>query len=155
VHASNFEESSIATAIDIAGRMSLPVRIADYNSSWPKLFEAEEKLILGVIGQIVVGIEHIGSTAVPGLGAKPIIDTLAAVHHLSHAKMRIEPLRMIGYEYEPGHEAQIPERRFFSKGRPPAQHYHLRARMPKSKKELGLSLTLYSKQKGSEQPELL
>ncbi len=106
--------------------MSRPVKIADYDPNWPKLFEKEKKLILGAVGNIVVGIEHIGSTAVPNLRAKPIIDILVAVNHLSDANNCIEPLQMIGYEYHPGHEAQIPERRFFGKGGPlKEQHYHL------------------------------
>lgn len=120
------EESSITASTDTVGKMSLPVRIVDYDSSWPKLFEKEKRLILSVIGHVVVSVEHIGSTSVLGLGAKPIIDMLVAVHHLGDAEMCIEPLRTIGYKYEPEHEAQIPERRFFNKGQPPAeQHYHL------------------------------
>jgi GrpB-like predicted nucleotidyltransferase (UPF0157 family) len=108
------------------GKMSLPVEIADYDPNWPKLFKKEKKLILGVVGHVVVGVEHIGSTAVPGLGAKPIIDILVAVNHLSDAETCIEPLKVIGYKYQPEHEAQIPERRFFNKGKPPKeQHYHL------------------------------
>lgn len=108
------------------GKMSLPVKMANYDPNWPKLFEKEKNLILGAVGRIVVGIEHIGSTAVPGLGAKPIIDILVAVSHLSDAKRCIEPLKMIGYEYQPRFEADIPERRFFGKGEPPKeQHYHL------------------------------
>jgi GrpB-like predicted nucleotidyltransferase (UPF0157 family) len=106
--------------------MSRPVRIVDYDPNWPNLFEKEKSLILGAVGHVVVRVEHIGSTAIPGLGAKPIIDILAAVPHLHHAKACIRPLKLIGYEYEPDLETQIPERRFFNKGTPPkGQHYHL------------------------------
>ena len=108
------------------GKMSLPVKMANYDPNWPKLFEREKTLILGAVGHIVVGIEHIGSTAVPGLEAKPIIDILVAVSHLSDARQCIEPLKTLGYEYQPRLEAVIPERRFFGKGVPPKeQHYHL------------------------------
>jgi GrpB-like predicted nucleotidyltransferase (UPF0157 family) len=90
------------------------------------LFAKEKKLILDALGPIGVRVEHIGSTAVPGLGAKPVIDILAGVHRLEHAKVCIGPLKLIGYEYEPDLEAQIPERRFFNKGElPKEQHYHL------------------------------
>ncbi len=106
--------------------MTRPLKIVAYDSNWPNLFEKEKKLIFETVGHIVVRAEHIGSTAVPGLGAKPIIDILAAVNHLDQAKLCIEPLKLIGYEYEPELEAQIPERRFFNKGKPPKdQHYHL------------------------------
>jgi len=108
------------------GKMSLPVKMANYDPNWPTLFEKEKNLILGAVGCIVVGIEHIGSTAVPGLEAKPIIDILVAVSHLSDARRCIEPLKVLGYEYQPRLEADIPERRFFGKGVPPReQHYHL------------------------------
>jgi GrpB-like predicted nucleotidyltransferase (UPF0157 family) len=106
--------------------MSVPVKIVDYDQNWPKVFEKEKKLILSAVGHIVVRIEHIGSTAVPGLSAKPIVDILVAVKHLSDAKTCIEPLKRIGYEYKAKLEADIPERRFFGKGEPPEeQHYHL------------------------------
>jgi len=108
------------------GKMSLPVKMANYDPNWPKLFEKEKNLILGAIGHVIVRTEHIGSTAVPGLGAKPIVDILVAVNHLSDAKTCIEPLKRIGYKYKPRLEADIPERRFFGKGAPPKeQHYHL------------------------------
>jgi len=106
--------------------MSKPVEIADYDPEWAALFEKEKRRILKVIGNNVVRIEHIGSTAVPGLGAKPIIDIMVAVDCLSDAEKCIVPLRSIGYEYVPRHEAVIPERRYFRKGHPPKeQHYHL------------------------------
>ena len=106
--------------------MSVPVKIVDYDPEWPTLFEKEKRLILGAVGSIVMRIEHIGSTAVPGLAAKPIVDILVAVNQLSDAENCIRPLETVGYEYRPEHEGQIPERRFFNKGKPPAeQHYHL------------------------------
>jgi GrpB-like predicted nucleotidyltransferase (UPF0157 family) len=106
--------------------MSRPVRIVDYNPQWPVLFEKERRQIEEVIGHIVVRIEHIGSTAVHGLGAKPIIDIMVAVNRLSDAEKCIEPLGSICYEYVPEFEDSIPERRYFHKGHPPKeQHYHL------------------------------
>ena len=105
--------------------MSRPVRIVDYDPHWPMLYEEEKRRILEVIGHIVVRIEHIGSTAVPGLGAEPTIDIMVAVDHLKDAERCIEPLQRIGYEYQPKHEVSMPERRFFRKGEPPkGQHYH-------------------------------
>ena len=106
--------------------MGKTIRVVDYNSQWPRLYEEERRRILEVLGHIIVGIEHTGSTAVPNLGAKPIIDIMVAVPNPSDAKKRIKPLESIGYEYVPKREASIPERRYFHKGRPPKeQHYHL------------------------------
>ena len=100
--------------------------IVDYDPQWPILYEKEREEILNVIGHIALEIEHIGSTAVQGLGAKPIIDIMVAVGNLDDAEKCLEPLRSIGYEYVPEHEEEIPERRFFNRGRlPKEQHYHL------------------------------
>jgi len=78
-----------------------------------------------VIGHQVVAIEHIGSTAVPGLGAKPIIDIMIAIRQLDDAKNCIEPLKSIGYTYFPEHEDDFPERRYFDTGTSRTQMYHL------------------------------
>ena len=106
--------------------MSKTIEVVDYDPQWVELYEEEKRLILKAIGDIIARIEHIGSTAVHGLGAKPIIDMMVAVHHLSDAKKCIKPLQKIGYEYVPEHEDLLPERRYFHKGHPPMeQHYHL------------------------------
>jgi GrpB-like predicted nucleotidyltransferase (UPF0157 family) len=102
------------------------VEIVEYNPEWTRLYEEERELIQKVIGRVAVAIEHIGSTAVPGLGAKPTIDIMVAVPRISDAEKCMEPLSSIGYEYQPEQEASMPERRFFRKGQPlKEQHYHL------------------------------
>ncbi len=80
------------------------------------MFDREKAQILSVIGNRVTAIEHVGSTAVPGLGAKPIIDIMVGIHSLIDAKDCIRPLESIGYEYVPEYEASMPERRYFRKG---------------------------------------
>lgn len=106
--------------------MSRNIEIADYDPQWAILYEEEKRRILEVVGDMVVRIEHIGSTAVPNLGAKPIIDIMVAISHLNDSQKCVEPLKSIGYEYVPGFEATLPERRYFRKGHPPKeQHYHL------------------------------
>ncbi|MEX2720477.1 MAG: GrpB family protein [Candidatus Wukongarchaeota archaeon] len=105
--------------------MRSPVRIVDYDPQWPIQYEEEKDRILGVIGHIVLAIEHIGSTAVPGLGAKPIIDIMIAVRHLADAEKGIEPLKSVGYEYVPEFEDSLPERRFFWKSPPESRKYHI------------------------------
>jgi len=77
------------------------------------LYEEERAKILGIIGNKVVAIEHIGSTAVPSLEAKPIIDIMVGARNIAKADECIEPLQGIGYEYVPEYEVSIPERRFF------------------------------------------
>jgi len=78
-----------------------PVEIVEYDPDWPLRFEAERRHLLECLpGDLVVRIEHFGSTAVPGLAAKPIIDVLVGVTDLDAARERLVPiLESQGYEY--------------------------------------------------------
>jgi GrpB-like predicted nucleotidyltransferase (UPF0157 family) len=71
--------------------------LVDYNANWPILFEEEKNRVLSLIGNKVLAVEHIGSTAVPSLGAKPIIDMMAGVQGPQDAEKCIPLLRKIGY----------------------------------------------------------
>jgi len=102
-----------------------PVIIVEYDPRWPAIYEEERDLILAAVGEWIVAIEHVGSTAVPGLGGKPIIDIMPAVRHLADVEHCIEPLERIGYEYVPEYNEILPERRYFHKGPPKARTFHL------------------------------
>jgi GrpB-like predicted nucleotidyltransferase (UPF0157 family) len=104
--------------------MSASVVIVNYDQAWPRLFAAEEKTLRRALGD-AVQIEHVGSTAVPGLVAKPIIDIMVGVHRLGDAAAYIAPLEQLGYEYVPEFEEFIPERRYFRKGPPTGRTHHL------------------------------
>lgn len=103
--------------------MPEPIIITEYNLEWPHMYEEEKARILGVIRQKVVAIEHIGSTAVPNLGAKPIIDIMAAVQRMSDSLECIEPLQTLGYEYY--FYTEFPERCVFLDGSVGAGPHHL------------------------------
>lgn len=105
--------------------MPVAVVIVEYNPRWPAMYQEERQSILTATGDLIVAIEHIGSTAVPGLGAKPIIDIMAAVRELVDAERCVEPLKTIGYEYVPEYNDIIPERRYFHKGPAEARTHHL------------------------------
>jgi len=100
------------------------IEILNYNPEWLARFAEEKAAILNAIGHWVVVIEHIGSTAVPGLGAKPIIDIMVGIRQLADARYCIVSLAAIGYEYVPQFEDEMPERRYFRKGSQ-TQHFHL------------------------------
>ena len=79
-----------------------PVYIVAYNQNWPALFEAERAVLSKVLRPWLTGpIEHVGSTAVPGLPAKPVIDIMAGVHTLVTSREALLPLRELGYQYSP------------------------------------------------------
>ena len=91
-----------------------PVQIAEYDPAWPALFERERGLIAGALGDLAAAIEHVGSTAVPGLGGKPVIDMMVAVRDVFDEGQRcVAPLEGLGYEYKG--ELGIPGRLYFRK----------------------------------------
>ena len=89
-----------------------PVIILPYDPAWPSLYTAEKERILNEIGQYVVNIEHMGSTAVPGLAAKPVIDILIGVRSLADAPLFIPSLLPLGYDYVNRYEDEMPFRRY-------------------------------------------
>jgi rfaE bifunctional protein nucleotidyltransferase chain/domain len=101
------------------------VRIEDYDPRWPSMFEEDRRRILAAVGGYVSAVEHIGSTSVPGLAAKPIIDVMAAIKSLADAPACVGPLATIGYVYVPEHEAVMPERRYFRRGPSGEGTHHL------------------------------
>lgn len=87
---------------DPPGGSNAPVHIVSYDPTWPANFAAEREAISGLIGRwIEGGIEHVGSTAVPGLAAKPVIDIMAGVRSLAESRPAIAPLATLGYLYFP------------------------------------------------------
>ena len=106
--------------------MKAPVVIVPYNPEWSREFEQERARLEETFASTNAVIEHIGSTAVPGLAAKPVIDIMVGVAALSKAEARIESLRAHGYEYVPAYEAQLPHRRYFRKplAEPRTHHLH-------------------------------
>jgi GrpB-like predicted nucleotidyltransferase (UPF0157 family) len=77
------------------------VTLVPYDPNWPLLFQEEKEHLLACLPQDLIGrIEHFGSTAIPGLAAKPIIDMLVEVKSLEETRLRIVPiLEEQGYEY--------------------------------------------------------
>ena len=79
-----------------------PVIIVPYDPDWPRRFAAERTLLSDVIGRWLAGsIEHIGSTAIPGLAAKPVIDIMAGVESLDASRPALPILERYEYCYAP------------------------------------------------------
>jgi len=75
-----------------------PILLADYDPRWPQMFEEERQRLQQAIGRWTAAIEHVGSTAIPGIAAKPVIDIGVALNDLHDALWCITPLVEIGYE---------------------------------------------------------
>jgi len=97
------------------------VKLVPYSPEWPRLFAQEERLLRAAIGAYVVDIQHVGSTAIPGMEAKPIIDIAVGLRRLEDVEKCIEPLERLGYEYDEEH----PDRHFFVKGDPSRRTHYL------------------------------
>ena len=100
----------------------MKVNLAYYNPDWVNQFQKEKKSISNKLGSKIISVEHIGSTAVPGLGAKPIIDILLGVKKISDADEFIPKMLELGYEYRNNFEHIMPYRRYFTK--PGYYHVH-------------------------------
>ena len=90
----------------VGGREKRKVLIVDYDPTWPERFEREKARISSALGQTARRIEHIGSTAVPGLAAKPVIDIVLVVDSVEDEASYHPPLERAGYVLrvrEPGH----------------------------------------------------
>jgi GrpB-like predicted nucleotidyltransferase (UPF0157 family) len=100
-----------------------PVRIEPYDPKWPGLFETERDLLARVLEPWLVGrIEHVGSTAVPGLPAKPVIDIMAPVAGLESSRAAVAALEPFGYCYAP-YKAEVEH--WFCKPSPEFRTHHL------------------------------
>jgi GrpB-like predicted nucleotidyltransferase (UPF0157 family) len=99
------------------------VTIAPYDPVWPQRYDSEREKITAALGDLIVEVHHIGSTAVPGLPAKPVIDIMLVVRKLDDAIDCIGPLSDLGYTFID--YPQNTDRRFFRKGQPRTHHVHI------------------------------
>jgi GrpB-like predicted nucleotidyltransferase (UPF0157 family) len=100
-----------------------PIRIRPYDPGWPARFEEERAVLQRGIGDwILGGIHHVGSTAVPGLDAKPTIDILVGVEDLAAGRACFDRLAELGYVYAP---YRADEMHWFCKPSPSRRTHHL------------------------------
>jgi GrpB-like predicted nucleotidyltransferase (UPF0157 family) len=92
------DEEINAARIGRAERHDAPIELAAYDDEWPRLFEREERRIRDALGERVLTLEHVGSTSVPGLIAKPRIDALLVVADSADEPAYVPALEAAGYE---------------------------------------------------------
>jgi GrpB-like predicted nucleotidyltransferase (UPF0157 family) len=88
--------------------------VVSYNSNWKGMYKEESEKIKNVLSDIIIDIHHIGSTAIPGIKAKPVIDILVEVKDIEGVDQYNHKMKELGYEAMG--EYGIPKRRFFRKG---------------------------------------
>ena len=108
---------------DPLGLESGIVRLLEYDARWPALFTAEAQRIRRACAALPVTLEHIGSTSIPGMCAKPVLDILAGRPRDAPISDYVTALGHAGYVHRG--ERGIPGREFFRRGDPRAYHVHL------------------------------
>ena len=103
----------------------MPVYLVQYDDLWPDRFNEERDHILRVLSGQTVEVEHIGSTAIPGMAAKPIIDMMVLIEDIQASLPCMEPLETLGYHYYPYGEDVFPERRWFCKPNATQRTHHV------------------------------
>lgn len=91
------EQEIRAARVDGKPPSSGPIRIVEYDPAWPGLFEREAARVQGVLGERALAIEHAGSTSVPGLAAKPIVDMILVVADSADEPSYVPPMEAAGY----------------------------------------------------------
>jgi GrpB-like predicted nucleotidyltransferase (UPF0157 family)/predicted kinase len=135
IQAANARRGDLGLVIDTTGLsieevadaiwrdITFEVTLAPYNPAWPVMYEEEREKIVAALGDLVVEIHHFGSTAVPDLPAKPVIDIMIAVPRLEDASACIGPLSDLGYAFID--YPQNADRRVFRKEPRRTHHVHI------------------------------
>ena len=90
-----------------------PIVIVDYDESWPDAFVVAAAELRVALEPWIVEVEHVGSTAVPGLAVKPVIDIQVGVKTLRATPEIVAAIGALGYEYVSEFERELPNRRYF------------------------------------------
>jgi len=101
------------------------VLVVDPDPRWPAMFDAEAARVRAAAGERLVACEHVGSTSVLGLAAKPVIDILGGVKTLADADAVVPRIVSIGYDYVRKWEAEMPGRRYFVRRARGVRTHHL------------------------------
>ena len=100
-----------------------PIVLLAHDPAWLVAAEAEARRIAAACGSALLRVEHIGSTSVPGLIAKPVLDLMPVLRSFEDGYACVEPMRALGYWY--AGDFGIPGRHLFIKGSPRTHHAHM------------------------------
>jgi len=103
----------------------MKINIEKYNPDWKKMFEDEKQSLLTILSGQGIKIEHIGSTAVEGLGAKPVIDIMVGLTNFRYTDDLIPKIIGLGYRYIKEYDSIMPYRRFFVKENHGIRTHHI------------------------------
>jgi len=112
------------------GLESGTVEVVAHDPRWDALFRRAALELRQALGGEISGVHHVGSTAVPGLCAKPIIDILVSIPNFDRGLALVPALSRLGYEHRPTND--IPDRHYFRRRRGTARTHHLSLAEPSS-----------------------
>lgn len=118
-----FDPANVGMIVKEDNAMNQDVHLQVYDAVWADQYATEARNICLALGHAELPMEHIGSTAIPGLSAKPVLDMMIGVEELEQVDEWKEQLEAMGYEEV--HHPDMPERRFFRKGPRGAGTHHL------------------------------
>jgi NAD-dependent deacetylase len=116
-------ESAGEVLAAVAEALREPLEVVAYDPAWPRLYQEEAARVHAALGEDVVAIEHMGSTGVPGLAAKPVIDVSVGLRRLELSPDQIAAVEALGYEYLG--ENGLPGRLFFRRSEAGRRTHHL------------------------------
>ena len=102
-----------------------PIRLVPYDTAWASSFAAEQQRLLSLFPLELRAVEHIGSTAIPGMPAKPIVDMLAGVDSMAVADALFEQVLRHGYTTSRAFNEMLPDRRWFMRSANGHRTHHL------------------------------
>lgn len=108
---------------ELGAELRQPLEVVEYDPRWPALFALERDRLATALGRYAVEIQHVGSTSVPGLAAKPVIDIAIGITAYPWPGAPIDAAVALGYEHKGEHG--IPRRHYFRKGAPRTHHVHV------------------------------
>ncbi len=122
-HPGYTEATFVHMTRELAPEMMRQVVVTAYDPAWPVLFAAEGARLRGLLGDLVVDVHHVGSTSVPGLAAKPVIDIMPIVRDIREVERYITGMAELGYA--PRGEYGLPGRRYFAKDTAGVRSHHV------------------------------
>lgn len=113
------------------GLLSGTVTVVPYDPRWALLFDQAALDLRSTLGSAILAVHHVGSTSVPGLAAKPILDILVSIPVFARGPDLVPQLAALGYEFRPDEE--IPDRHYFRRGAGAVRTHHLSLAEPDSR----------------------
>ncbi len=107
------------------------VEVVAYDARWPALFELAAAELHAAVGPSILGVHHVGSTSIPGLCAKPVLDVLVSVPAFDAALQLVPDIEALGYVFR--RDEEIEDRHYFRRRNDVARTHHLSLATPTSR----------------------